>query len=161
MTLLSNHHRHLTEDQMHSLLNLSGGSSGDVERAHLATCIRCEAEFTTLAETLSDFRIAATSFAASTFRPPTRASYDERPRAFSKRDVAWSLAAAVLAAGTTIPFIYPNRISPKSPHEMSAPLSPGESDEALLQAIHHDLTTSVPPSLQPLSPGSDTGRKGR
>lgn len=161
MTLLSNPHRHLTEDQMHSLLNLSGGSSGDAERAHLTTCRRCEAEFAALAETLSDFRIAATSFAASTFRQPTRASYDERPRAFSKRRVAWSLAVAVLAAGATIPFIYPNRTSPKHPHEMSAPLSTGESDEALLEAIHNDLMTAVPPSLQPLSPRSDTGRKGR
>ena len=155
---------HLTNEQ---LLDLLAGAPQPALTAHLRDCTPCRSEFDALRESLTSFRVAATGMAEA-YAPmhmPTRLleGSSAHPGFFHRRFLsprtAWATglvtAIALCTASLSVLHRTPqpqtqavSRIDMQS----SAPADPASSDTdaALLDGIDRDLSTSVPPSLQPL-----------
>ena len=143
---------HLTEEQLYELLEQPNVASEAT--LHLAACERCAGEFAAVRESLNGFRLAATGLAQAKFSPvlQVRGGFLSGMR---RGMLAWpmGLAAAgvVLAASVTMV----HRTGPSVPvNTASVAAAPLESDEALLDSVDQDLSTSVPPSLEPLAVAS-------
>ncbi len=156
MTRLFDQNRHLTEEQIYMLLESPEQATETAAGAHLLACGRCHAEFTAIQTSFADFRVATTGLAAASVREllPYRTNSQPSARRFGTRGMALSFATAVLAVGATLPFVHPSRTASPAAGSAVRGESP-ESDEALLEGITQDLSTSVPPSLEPLAPRSD------
>jgi hypothetical protein len=164
---------HLTEEQIFTLLDQPGSADATV-RQHLLACAHCTAEVTGLGATLTSFRAAATGLA---FAQPLRLA--RTAPAQGVRRHAWAASFAMASVALAVTLVHPLRLSrgrDASPiAEMAQPPvlgpaldparspAPGpaqpvaESDEALLNGIQQDLSTSVPPSLEPLEVSSAAG----
>ena len=72
---------------------------------------------------------------------------------------AASFASAVAVLGVSLSLMHPHTDAPvaATPAIASHTAPPELSDEALLDGIQNDLSTSVPPSLQPLEVSATTG----
>ncbi len=151
--------QHLSGEQLYSLLEDSAGSSAST-RLHLNSCSACQSEFGTLRNSLSNFRTAATGYAAvhtpalarRVASAPSRSSWMTRP--------IWaaSFASAMAVLGVSLAVMHPHTVTrvAETPVTTSAAVQPEESDEALLDGIQRDLSTSVPPSLEPLEVSAAT-----
>jgi len=151
--------RHLTDAQMFGLLDAPDDTDAST-RLHLVGCPSCQSEFSTLRSSLTNFRAAATNFASA--EAPALASNRvarsiarARPSRFRRHAWATSIAAATVLLAISVPFVHPGHKPPaaqKSPVTSTADVnSPVESDDALLDGIQRDLSTSIPPSLEPLA----------
>jgi anti-sigma factor RsiW len=144
---------HLTESQLYSLLDAPGTLSMGASQ-HLRACPRCGAEFKTLRDSLDNFRLAATSL--SLLHTPSRAGLAAvtRRHFFTFARTAWAtgLAAAMALGTASLSLLHkPVAVTPvPTVASSSQQKPPAESDDALLQSVDQDLSTSVPPSLQPL-----------
>ena len=141
---------HLTETQLSALLDPEEKSS---DAAHLATCALCYAEFTVLRDSLTNFRVAATNLSA--LHTPTRllAPATARPRFFTVPRAAWAtgLVAAMALCTASINLLHKSVVhTPTAVQTETATAAEAQSDDALLEGINTDLSTSVAPSLQPL-----------
>jgi anti-sigma factor RsiW len=143
---------HLTDEQMAQLLDHSAGT---LTQQHLLTCARCQAEVTELRAALTGFRVAATGLAAAEtpalrLRPPAAA-----PAALGFRRYAWAASFATVAAmlALSVSLLQPAHSGGKAvpPAVAAVTNAPAVSDEALLDGIQQDLSTSIPPSLEPLA----------
>ena len=146
--------RHLTDEQMSGLLD-QPKAAGATLRLHLQSCPDCRLELASLRESLSNFRLAATSLSAQT---PGLAARSETPRrmSFHLHRHAWAatFASVVVLLGVSVSIIGSSHVSPavNAPVTSVAQSDPvTESDEALLDGIQRDLQTSIPPSLEPLA----------
>jgi hypothetical protein len=144
---------HLNDEQMYSLLDEAPNAEA---QAHLLACVACQQEFSSLRGSLGNFRSAATSFAAAegpSYAPRMNAVRSTAPR-LAPRIWAGSLATAALLLAVSVSVFHPGtpgpetatNTAPQAPQVTVAPVS----DEALLDGIQRDLSTSVPPSLEPL-----------
>ncbi len=149
---------HLTESQLFALLGSPGtlsqsasSSPAGSDAAHLANCALCSAEFTVLRDSLSNFRVAATNLSA--LYTPTRLldPATARPRFFTVPRAAWAtgLVAAMALCTASINLLHKPVVHP-TPATQAETATALESDDALLEGINSDLSTSVAPSLQPL-----------
>ncbi len=154
--------QHLSDEQMFGLLELADHpaepeQSGSAARLHLAACAACRQEFAGLRDSLANFRVAATGFAAAEGpKHAPRLVVARQPHRFRRHAFAASFATAVVLL---VSFVHVDRSSP-----VRVPISPAiqapiasESDEALLDGIQTDLSTSIPPSLEPLAVPSASG----
>jgi hypothetical protein len=133
---------------------------------HLRACPLCAAELRSLQDSLTTFREAATSFAdqelallrARTPRRPARLPVTLAGDRFYRKPFLWAVAA-VLLVGATLGSVIPMglhrqhaRIASVAAVTALHPSSPAsESDQALLEEVDDDLSTSVPSAMQPLS----------
>ena len=143
---------HLTEEQMYDLLDPAADTN---PHPHLLACPHCKSELTNLRESLELFRDAATSFAASA--APRRVAVPEpvASRFFSPKVWATSFATATALLVISISMLHPTASGPATAPVATvvAPQTTAStvSDEALLEGIQQDLSTSIPPSLEPLA----------
>ncbi len=145
-------HNHLTDDQMAQLLDETAGA---ITQQHLLSCAQCRTEVAELRAALTGFRAAATGLAAAeapTLHPrPAAAS----PAPIGFRRYAWAASFATVAAMLALSV---SLLGPAHPGGKAVPAvvtaqtnAPAVSDEALLDGIQQDLSTSIPPSLEPLA----------
>jgi len=143
---------HLTDQQMYDLLQPAGNEPAHL---HLQTCTDCQAELTNLRESLLNFRDATTSLAAvAAPRYPPLAS-----RAatwfFGAKVWAASFATATAVLAISISVFHPIHSRPGTDTAATTSIPQAalavESDDALLDGIQQDLSTSIPPSLEPLA----------
>jgi hypothetical protein len=141
---------HLNPDQIYTLLDRPEGDRSAQE--HLLSCAPCRAEVASLRDSLTNFRLAATNF--SLLHTPTRLlDPTPRPRFFTIPRAAWAggLVAAMALCTASISVLHKPAV-PVNPAAQTTgnPAPDAQSDDALLNGIDTDLSTSVPPSLQPL-----------
>lgn len=137
---------HLSSEQIDAVLH--GQPSHDVSR-HLDRCTSCAEELASLGGTLGDLRSSAGAFAEQ-----------QRPLAVigSTRALpqfAWALGAAALAA-LALSFAAPLALThrdhaPAARNAETPAITVAVSDEALLDSVQNDLSSSVPASMLPLS----------
>jgi hypothetical protein len=140
---------HLTEAQLFDLLAATSEAAASPAQLHLAECAQCQDEFTTISESFANFRVAATSFALLHTPPRPAVGTTVHRSLFALPRMVWAtgLATVLAATGVTLSALHhPARV----PSVRVAASPQPVSDEALLQDIDSDLSTSVPPSLQPL-----------
>jgi hypothetical protein len=143
---------HLTEEELYELLvqpDVAGGA-----KLHLAGCERCASEFAVIRESLDGFQVAARGLAEAKFSPilQVRGGFLSGIR---QSMMAWpmGLAAAGVLLAASVTMVH--RAGPSAVvNTASVQAAPLESDDALLDGINQDLSTSVPPSLEPLSVAS-------
>ncbi len=143
---------HLTEEQIYELLD-QPNEAGQAQQ-HLASCQPCAKEFAAVRESLEGFRLAANGLAEERFSP-VLAVRGGLLSGMRQSLVAWpmGLAAAGVLLAASVTMVH--RAGPTVPvNTASVTAAPLESDEALLDGINQDLSTSVPPSLEPLSVAS-------
>jgi hypothetical protein len=142
---------HLTDSQIADLLDHSAGA---ITQHHLLSCARCQAEVTELRTALTGFRVAATSLAAAE-TPALRLQREASPATHGLRAYAWaaSLATAAAMLALSVSLLQPAHSGGKAvpPAVAAVTNAPAVSDEALLDGIQQDLSTSIPPSLEPLA----------
>jgi predicted anti-sigma-YlaC factor YlaD len=141
---------HLTEVQLYDLLSATPGPVSTPARTHLAACTRCREEFTAIEQSLSQFRLAAIDFSVLHTPPRPAVASTVHRSFFALPKLLWAsgLASAVAVAALTLSTVH--KPVPLPPHVAVVTTTQPVSDEALLQDIDSDLSTSVPPSLQPL-----------
>jgi hypothetical protein len=143
---------HLTDKQMYELLEPV--SNGDATQ-HLQSCSTCQAELTHLRASLATFRSTATNFAAAAapMRPPIASRISKR--LFGPKVWAASFATATALLAVSISVFHPAHNGSGTTTATTtntlqvAPAT--ESDDELLDGIQSDLSTSIPPSLEPLA----------
>ena len=148
---------HLTDEQMYDLLEPAANPAA---QPHLQSCPKCRAEFASLRESLLNFRTAATNLAAvaaPTYPPVARTM----SRLFGPKIWAASFATAAAVLAVSISMLHPvhNALGTSPATTTSAPQAAQatESDDALLDGIQRDLSTSIPPSLEPLAVPAASG----
>jgi anti-sigma factor RsiW len=143
---------HLTDQQMYELLEPA--SNGDAIQ-HLHSCSICQSELTHLRASLATFRGTATNFAAAA--APMRAPIAARvaKKLFGPRAWAASFATATALLAVSISVLHPGHntagINTATTIDAAQAAPPAESDDELLDCIQSDLSTSIPPSLEPLA----------
>ena len=134
---------HLTSEQMES--TLSGQPSEETAR-HLGGCARCAGELAALREVFGDLRMATAASAEHHRRFVSTAGARRVPR------MAWALAIAMVFVAAVTPVAVHHRQSPRVvPVGAVAGADATISDEALLDGVQNDLSTSVPASMLPLA----------
>jgi hypothetical protein len=134
---------HLTSEQVES--TLSGRPSPETAR-HLGGCEQCAGELAALREVLGDLRMATAASAEHhrRFAPTTTARRVPR--------MAWALATAMLFVAAVTPVaVHYGKGPVTAPGEAAARETATISDEALLDGVQNDLSTSVPASMLPLA----------
>ena len=142
---------HLTDEQMYDLLEPSANPAA---QPHFRSCSRCQAEVASLRESLAIFRDATTDVAAiaAPKLPPAIAltnSWSFGPKVWA---ASFATATAVLAVSISV--LHPmhrNPVTNTTPGSAPQAALTNESDDALLDGIQQDLSTSIPPSLEPLA----------
>jgi hypothetical protein len=151
--------RHLSDEQLCCLLEDPTGA-GASTRLHLGSCMACQSELATLRASLSNFRAAATGYAAVQ-APKQRLVVAVAPKTSWMPRPVWaaSFASAVAVLGVSLSLMHSHPVTQVAGRPVAAvsPAQPEVSDEALLDGIQRDLSTSVPPSLEPLEVSAATG----
>ena len=142
---------HLTDEQIYDLLDPAANTAA---QTHLQTCGQCQAEIANLRASLANFRSAAISLAAMTAPNLPRVAAPIQSWFCGSKVWAASFAAATAVLALSISVLHPlhhtTEANPTSGSASKAAFST-ESDDALLDSIQLDLSTSIPPSLEPLS----------
>ena len=135
--------KHLTSEQMDS--TLSGQASQEVA-GHLESCAQCAGELVSLREVFSDLREATAASAEHHRRFVSSAGARRVPR------MAWAMVTAMffVAAVTPVAVHYRKAVVPVQGN-VATGAAATISDEALLDGVRNDLSTSVPASLLPLA----------
>ncbi len=142
---------HLTEEQMYDLLDTAADTTS---HHHLLDCAACQSEMTNLRASLDLFRDAATNYSAA--KAPSRlpVAPPMAVRFFSPKIWATSFATATALLAISISFLHPLQNGINTPAVAATPAietATSVSDDALLDGIQQDLSTSIPPSLEPLA----------
>jgi anti-sigma factor RsiW len=144
---MNRYSQHLTDEQIAELLDQSAGA---ITQQHLLHCSHCQSELATLRASLANFRVAATNLAAAETPALSQRRIVAPSRSFRRNAWAASLATAAAMLAISVALIRPN-----APVHIDAPNvntpTVTVSDDALLDGIQQDLSTSIPPSLQPLA----------
>ena len=136
---------HLTDEQFADLLDRAEPSN-----PHLDACAECQSELFALRSSLLSFRTAATNLAAVQTPQLVRRQTYTTPRSHFRRPIwAASLATAAVLLTVSVSVFRPHHVGAVTP--VAAPEVVTVSDEALLDGIQSDLSTSIPPSLEPLA----------
>ena len=152
MNLSQQLEQHLTEEQFYNLLERNPSIDAFTPKeivlnGHLLTCSRCASEFAFLQTSITGLR---DSIHQSVAHVPTLCPTPNAPPARSRIGWAASLATAALLFGIAVPLVRtPDQAAPLTATTASTQLP--DSDEALFEAVNRDLSTSIPPSLEPLA----------
>ena len=143
---------HLTTEQIYELLEQD--SPEQAAGTHLHDCAECQREVADLRSTLSGFRDATTSLAASHPLPRPRPASAPRTAfaGMSFQVFAASCATALVLIVTSVTVFAPHRAPAPAQQANTAAAArvASESDDALLNGIAQDLSAPVAPSLAPL-----------
>ncbi len=169
---------HLTPEELYSLLSGSTSGSGSTllaeTSAHLEECRDCREEFTFLAQSLGNFKAAATHVSAQQASTRLLApSTIHRGRFFSLPRAVWATGlAAAMAIGAISVRVF-DQHPLRQPASQSASVTArvegartqsrstqDQSDDALLQSIDKDLSATLPPSLEPLESSTSGATPG-
>jgi anti-sigma factor RsiW len=135
---------HLSSEQLECALH--GPPSREVS-LHLAACAECAEEVVELREALGNFRVAA---AASAERHYRLAAAPAAPAARRLPRVAWAAAMSALVLSIAAPIALHRRtVTPRVTGNVAE--HSAVSDDALLNDIQNDLSSSVPSPLLPLA----------
>ena len=141
---------HLSEEQFYEVVDtqVSGAAA-----AHVAGCAECRAEVEAVRGSVQSLRGAATGLARREFRPLLAV----KPTGyFGAMRMGWALAltAAGVVCAASVTMVH--RPAVRTPVQVQAvsQTAPATTDDALLDGIDQDLSTSVPPSLAPLDVSS-------
>ncbi len=133
---------HLSSEQLECALH--GEPSWETSQ-HLSSCVDCASELTALRQIFHNFREASTAAAQDYRRSASPVVARRAPR------LAWGFAAAALFVGAATPLLLQHRTTPPVISDGGVShASTTISDEALLNSVHDDLSSSVPESLLPL-----------
>jgi len=148
-----NKRSHLSSEQIERVL---AGSPEELSQEHLGQCASCREEVEHLRAVFGSLRATMTITAQSQRRSAVLRERKSSPR------LAWAAALAVLVVGLMIP------LSPlvhlrrgETPAARPTPPADTLSDEALLNGIQKDLSTSVPEPLEPLAGTQMTTQKNQ
>jgi len=134
---------HLTSEQMES--TLSGQPSEEAAR-HLDDCARCAGELAALREVFGNLREATAASAEHHRRFVSTAGARRVPR------LAWALVTAMFFVAAVTPVAMHYRTIPVAVQgDVATGADATISDEALLDGVQNDLSTSVPASMLPLA----------
>ena len=134
---------HLSSEQLDSALQ--GRPTYDVSR-HLERCGSCAEELASLGGTLADLRSSADAFATQQKPFAAVTSPLKLPR------FVWALGAAALAVSFATPLALTHRDHVPVAVDSEIPaVTVAVSDEALLDSVQSDLSSSVPDSMLPLA----------
>ena len=142
---------HLNEEQLYGLLD-AAGKSDEVALEHLDWCPQCRGEVEGLRSSLASFQQAAGGISAA-YTPSRLLNFSSARQGFFARPrLAWvgGLAAALVFGVASVSVLH-GPVAPPALTQTAAVSADAQSDEALLEDIDQDLSTSVPPSLEPLS----------
>jgi len=125
---------------------------------HLHSCPACATELANLSDSLSLFRDASTAFAHQELTNQ-RATNGVRNtpilplRSSLLHPAYWAAAAATILKWAALPLSLHRQQPPSTPTSatVTAPVHTTESDEALLEDINQELSTSIPSPMQPLA----------
>lgn len=147
---------HLTSEQFAELLDRpaqAAGSSPTLAEAHLLGCQECTAELASLREALSFFREASSAYAESELKRIPKVTLPTRSRLFPLVQPAyWAVAIAMLLVAVIPMQLHrqqPLRPATVATEEVAAAST--QSDEALLEDVNRELSTSVPTPMQSLA----------
>jgi len=141
---------HLTDEQIAELLSsYPDQSAGAITQQHLLHCPRCQSELATLRASIANFRVAATNLAAAETPALTQRRIAAPAHSFRRNAWAASLATAAAMLAISVALIRPNAPVHTDAPNVATPAA--VSDDALLDGIQQDLSTSIPPSLEPLA----------
>jgi hypothetical protein len=148
-----NKRSHLSSEQIECVL---AGSPDDSLQEHLSQCVSCHEEIEQMRAVFGSLRDTMTVTAQSQRRSAAPRERKSAPR------LAWAAALAVLVVGLMIP-LSPLAHLRRGETPAARPTPPAEtlSDEALLNGIQKDLSTSVPEPLEPLAGTQRTTQKNR
>lgn len=156
---------HLTHEQLCDLILARSphplSSDYAALEQHLHTCPACTEELTRLSRSLKLFRTASTAYARQQLAEihAQRASVLPSPRSLTG-PLAWlTAAAAAFLLAALVPFGMHHRHaatpSEASTTALTQPASASaqttESDEALLEEVDQDISSSVPSPMRPLA----------
>jgi hypothetical protein len=134
---------HLTSEQMESALS---GQPAEETARHLGDCARCVGELAALREVFGNLR-EATAVSAEHHR-----RFVSTVRARRVPRMAWALATAMLFVAVGAPLAVHHRgVTSVVPGNVTTGPGATISDEALLDGVQNDLSTSVPASMLPLA----------
>ena len=142
---------HLTEPQLYDLLSSEQDDGSAVAvTTHLAVCSLCQGELAFLRASIAGFRVAADSYSLE-HTPLRSEAADLKSRRFltvPQSFLAAGLASVLALSAITVSNLYwPSKdLRQANIQSVVQPVS----DEALLQDVESDLSTSVPAPLQPL-----------
>jgi hypothetical protein len=151
---------HLSDEQFYCLLEDSSVAT-EPTRLHLRSCSACQAELSTMQAAFANLRVAATAYAAAQtpYRAP-RAIVAPQKQVWMRRPLwAASFAGAVAVLGILLSLTLSRQPAPPVQPPAVAQAAPQVSDEALLEGTQRDLSTSVPPSLEPLEVSATVSAK--
>jgi hypothetical protein len=132
---------HLSSEQLESMLH---GEPSPEAAQHLSGCVQCSGELVSLRQAFGNFREAATATAEHYSRSTSPVVARKVPR------MAWGFAAAALFVSIATPLVVEHRNASVVAVKVPQP-TPSMSDEALLNSVQNDLSSSVPESLLPLA----------
>src|ERR1700722_9356923 len=130
---------HLTDEQIAELLDQSAGA---ITQQHLLHCTHCQSEVATLRASLANFRVAATNLAAAETPALSQRRVATPSRTFRRNAWAASLATAAAMLTISVALIHPNQPVRHDAPNVPTPVA-NVSDEALLDGIQQDLSTSI------------------
>ncbi len=141
---------HLSEEQLYTVMDAQ--NSGEAA-AHVVGCAQCRAEVDAMRGSVGSLRDAATGLARSEFRPLLAV---RRTGYFGSVRLAWplALAAAGVVCAASVTLVHRPAANGAAQVEAVGKPAPAEADDALLDGINQDLSTSIPPSLAPLDVNS-------
>jgi hypothetical protein len=135
---------HLSSEQLECALH--GSPSREVS-LHLAACAQCTEEVDELREALGNFRVAAMASAERHYR---LAATPAAPTARRLPRMAWAAAMSALLLSIAAPIgLHRRTVTARVAADVAE--RPAVSDEALLNDIQNDLSSSVPSPLLPLA----------
>ena len=142
--------KHLSEGQFYEVMDaqVSGAAA-----AHVAGCAECRAEVDAVRRSVESLRGAATGMARREFRPLLAV----KPTGyFGAMRMGWALAltAAGVVCAASVTMVHRPAANDAAQVQAVSKPAPVEADDALLDGINQDLSTSVPPSLAPLDVSS-------
>ncbi len=125
---------------------------------HLSGCPSCAAELANLQGSISLFRDTSTACAHQHLAEfhANHTALTPRPHAFF-HPIYWATAAAMIVAAAIPLTLHRPSQTPSAPAAtVTTSATATQSDEALLEEINQEISTPVPPSMQPLADPTDT-----
>ncbi len=158
--------QHLSHEQLCDVLladtSLAVEGSLDDQREHLSDCLICAAELELLSNSVSGFRALSIDYAERAtqrqLQRPFASLYQDRSHKFFSQPLSWAAAALVLAVTLPLGLRRHDPVPTLAPARVSTAAQSTESDEALLEGINQDLSSSVPSPMKALADptGSET-----
>ncbi len=168
--------RHLSDEQFYALLDRSPDS---LAGGHVERCAACRDELAQIRASLSNLRLAVDGLAADTPARPSLVK-PQAPGRLPRRPVSTPVRAAFgvqawTACCATVLALVSMSITVVRPHWLVARPAASDgaarpavsvaaqqaSDEALLDGVEQDISTSIPPSLAPLAVPAESATRAR